>query len=228
MPPRAAELAKAIESTLLRANATASDVAALCSDALERHFAAVAVLPVHVRAAAEALRGTDVKVVALISFPFGADVPDVKLAASEAAADSGAAEVEVVMGMATFLGGDLPAVRDELRAIVRTFGLRGGRSVAVRGVVETAYLDDNRIRLAAKVMTAAGVDAVVTSTGLAPRGASPLDVELLRGELDPRIGIKAVGGVRTVEEAADLLAAGAGRIGTSSAASLHDRALGRP
>ena len=118
-------------------------------------------------------------------------------------------------------------MRDELRAIVRTFGLRGGRSVAVRGVVETAYLDDNRIRLAAKVMTAAGVDAVVTSTGLAPRGASPLDVELLRGELDPRIGIKAVGGVRTVEEAADLLAAGAGRIGTSSAASLHDRALGR-
>ena len=66
-------------------------------------------------------------------------------------------------------------------------------------------------------MTAAGVDAVVTSTGLAPRGASPLDVELLRGELDPRIAIKAVGGIRTVEEAADLLAAGAGRIGTSTA-----------
>ena len=227
MPPRAAELAKAIESTLLRANATESDVAALCSDALERHFAAVAVLPVHVRAAAEALRGTDVKVVALVSFPFGADVPAVKLAAAQAAAEAGAAEVEVVMGMAAFLGGDLPAVRDELREIVRAFGLRGGRSVAVRGVVETAYLDDNRIRLAAKVMTAAGVDAVVTSTGLAPRGASPLDVELLRGELDPRIAIKAVGGVRTVEEAADLLAAGAGRIGTSTAASLHDRALGR-
>ena len=176
------------------------------------------VLPVHVRAAADALRGTDVKVVALVSFPFGADVPAVKLAAAQAAAEAGAGEVEVVMGMAAFLGGELPAVRDELRGIVRAFRLRGGRSVGVRGVVETAYLDDSRIRLAAKVMTAAGVDAVVTSTGLAPRGAIALDVELLRGELDPRIAIKAVGGIRTVDEAADLLAAGAGRLGTTSAA----------
>ena len=184
-------------------------------------------LPVHVACAEGHLRGTDVKVVALVAFPFGADVPAVKLAAAQAAAEDGAAEVEVVMGISAFLGGELPAVRDELAAIVRAFRLRGGRAVGVRGVIETAYLDDRRIRLAARVMTAAGVDAVVTSTGLAPRGASPLDVELLRGELDPRIAIKAVGGIRTVEEAADLLAAGAGRIGTSSAAALHDRALGR-
>lgn len=227
MPPRPPELAKAVESTLLRANATASDVDALCADALERHFAAVVVLPVHVALAAGHLRGTDVKVVALVAFPFGADVPAVKLAAAQAAADDGAGEVEVVMSISTFLGGELPAVRDELAAIVRAFRLRGGRAVGVRGVIETAYLDDRRIRLAARVMSAAGVDAVVTSTGLAPRGASSLDVELLRGELDPRIAIKAVGGIRTVDEAADLLAAGAGRLGTSSAAALHDRALGR-
>jgi len=227
MPPRPPELAKAVESTLLRANATTSDVDALCVDALERHFAAVVVLPVHVARAAEHLRGTDVKVVALVAFPFGADVPAVKLAAAQAAAADGASEVEVVMAISAFLGGELPAVRDELTAIVRAFRLRGGRTVGVRCVIETAYLDDRRIRLAARVMTAAGVDAVVTSTGLAPRGASALDVELLRGELDPRIAIKAVGGIRTVDEAADLLSAGAGRLGTSSAAALHDRALGR-
>jgi deoxyribose-phosphate aldolase len=227
MPPRPPELAKAVESTLLRANATASDVDMLCADALERHFAAVVVLPVHVARAAEHLRGTDVKVVALISHPFGADVPAVKLAAAEAAAADGAADVEVVMALSAFLAGDLPSVRDELAAIVRAFRLRGGRAVGLRAVIETAYLDDRRIRLAARVMAAAGVDAVDTSTGLAPRGASPLDVELLRGELDPRVAIKAVGGIRTVEEAADLLAAGAGRLGTSSAAALHDRALGR-
>lgn len=227
MPPRPPELAKAVESTLHRANATVSDVDALCADALERHFAAVVVLPVHVARAVGHLRGTDVKVVALVAFPFGADVPAVKLAAAQAAADDGASEVEVVMSISAFLGGELPPVRDELAAIVRAFRLRGGRAVGVRGVIETAYLDDRRIRLAARVMTAAGVDAVVTSTGLAPRGASALDVELLRGELDPRIAIKAVGGIRTVDEAADLLAAGAGRLGTSSAAALHDRALGR-
>jgi deoxyribose-phosphate aldolase len=227
MPPRATELAKAIESTLLRANADASDVDALCADALERHFAAVVVLPVHVERAAAALRGTDVKVVALVSFPFGADVPAVKLAAAQAAADDGAAEVEVVMGLAPFLAGELPAVRDELGGVVRAFRLRGGRAVSVRAVVETAYLDDRRIRLAARVLAAAGVDAVVVATGLAPRGASPLDVELLRSELDPRIAIKAVGGMRTLDEAAELLSAGASRLGTTSAAALHDRALGR-
>ncbi len=227
MPPRAPELAKAIESTLLRANATASDVEDLCADARERHFAAVVVLPAHVARAATALRGSDVKVVALVSFPFGADVAGVKLAAAQAAADDGAAEVEVVMGLAPFLAGELPAVRDELSGIVRAFRLRGGRSVTVRGVIESADLDDRRIRLAARIMAAADVDAVVVSTGLAPRGASPLDVELLRGELDPRIGIKAVGGMRTLDEAADLLSAGASRLGTTSAAALHDRALGR-
>ena len=179
MPPRAPELAKALESTLLRANAAASDVAA------------------------------------------------VKLAAAQAAADDGASEVEVVMGLAPFLAGDLPATRDEIAAVVRAFRLRGGRAVGVRGVIESAYLDDRRIRLAARVLAAANVDSVVVATGLAPRGASPLDVELLRGELDPRIGIKAVGGMRTLEEAADLLSAGASRLGTSSAAVLHDRALGR-
>ena len=227
MAPRPHELAKALESTLLRPNATRADVEALCDEAASLHLAAVAVLPAHVAPATAWLRGSDVKVVALVSFPFGADTPAVKAAAAEAAAADGADEIEVMMALSLFLTGDVNAVRDELGAIVRAARLRtvasGRRPTVVRGVVETAYLDDRRIRLAARVLKAAGVDAAVTSTGLAPKSASPLDVELLRDELDGLV-IKAAGGIRSLRDAHDLLAAGATRLGSTAAAALLQQA----
>ncbi len=229
MAPRPHELAKTLESTLLRPNVARADVEALCDEAAALHLAAVAVLPVHVTTAAARLRGSDVKVVALVSFPFGADTPAVKAAAAEAAAADGADEVEVMIGLSAFLSGDVNAVRDELAAIVRSARLRtvasGRRPTAVRAVVETAYLDDRRIRLAARVVKAAGVDAAVTSTGLAPKSASPLDVELLRDELGG-LAVKAAGGIRSLRDAHDLLAAGATRLGSTSAAALLQQARG--
>jgi deoxyribose-phosphate aldolase len=226
MSIRPSELAKTLEATLLRPNAALADVDALCAEAARRHLAAVAVLPIHVARAAERLRGTDVKVVALVSFPFGADVPSVKAAGAAAAAQDGADEVEVVMALSTFLSGDVNAVRDDLSQIVRTARLRtvssGRRELQVRAVVETAYLDDRRIRLAARVLRAAEVDMAVTSTGLAPKSASPLDVELLQEEL-AGIAVKAAGGIRTVGEARSLLAAGASRLGCTDAPALLDQ-----
>ncbi len=227
MAPRPNELAKTLESTLLRANAVVADVHALCDEARALHLAAVAVLPAHVAPAAARLRGSDVKVVGLISFPFGADTPDVKAAAAEAAARDGADEVEVMIALSAFLSGEVNAVRDELAAIVRAARLRtvasGRRPTLVRAVVETAYLDDRRIRLAARVLRAAGVDGAVTSSGLAPKSTSPLDVELLRDELDG-VAVKAAGGIRTLRDAHDLVAAGAARLGSTSAAALLQQA----
>ncbi len=217
-------MAKAVESILIRPTAARDDVDAACAEARRLHVAAVCVLPAHVARAAEQLDGGDVKLVALVSFPFGADTSEVKTAAAMAAFDDGADEVEVMLGLHAFLSGDVNGARDELAAIVRSAQLRtlanGRRRPAIRAVVETAYLDDRRIRLAARVLRAAGVDMAVTSTGLGPRGTSVLDVELLREELGPGITIKAAGGVRTRDEAVELIAAGAHRVGSTQVAPL--------
>jgi deoxyribose-phosphate aldolase len=216
---RAGDIAKSVESVALRPNATFNDIAVLCEEAARLHLAAVAVLPVHVATAVAALASSDVKVVALISFPFGADGPETKRRAVAEAAADGADDVEVVMSIARFLSGDVNGTRDELAVIVRDLEMRHAtnRGVGLRAVVETAYLDDGRVRLAARVLAAAGVAMAVTSTGLAPRPTSALDVSLLREELGTAIAIKAAGGIRTLAEARELIAAGAARIGTSAA-----------
>jgi deoxyribose-phosphate aldolase len=224
--PRPGELPKAIESVLIRPTATLTDVVAACTEARDRHVASICVLPCHVAVAASTLAGTDVKVVALVSFPFGADAPAIRAAAAMTALDDGADEIEVVMALSTFLSGDVNATRDDLAAIVRQARLRhvssGRRVPQVRAVVETSYLDDRRIRLAARVVKAADVDMAVTATGLGPRTVSTLDVELLREELGGDIAIKAAGGVRTYQEAVDLIAAGAHRVGATTIASVLD------
>lgn len=223
VPPRPTDIAKALEVMAIRPNLTVADIERLCAEARDAHVAAICVPPVHVARAAALVRGSDIKLVALVSFPAGADTTAVKAAACVAAAEDGADEVEVVMALSAFLSGDPNGVRDELQAIVHACQLRElratGRALVVRAVIETGYLDDPRIRLAARVLRAAKVDVAVTSTGLAPKPASPLDVELLREELGS-LPIKATGGVRTVDEVVALVRAGATRVGTSHLADL--------
>jgi deoxyribose-phosphate aldolase len=214
------ELAKALEAVLLRPTATFADVDETCAMARDRHLAAACVLPCHVARAEPVLRGTDVKLVAMIGYPFGADVSAVKVAAATAALADGADELEVVMGLSAFLSGDVNGVRDDLARVVKAARLHtmtsGRRVPLVRAVIETSYLDDRRIRLAARVVRAAEVDMVVTSTGLGPRTVTLLDVELLREELGGATSIKAAGGVRTRQEAEELIAAGAHRVGSAN------------
>lgn len=228
MAPRPGELAKAVESVLLRPVATEQDVDAACDEAMTGHVAALCVLPVHVAQAAGRLKGSDVKVVAMISFPFGADAPEVKAAAAAQALVDGADDLEVMIALQRFLSGAVNETRDELAAIVRATRLRtlsnGRRPAQVRAVIETSHLDDRRIRLAARVVHAAGVDMAVTSTGLGPRSTTVLDVELLREELGGQIAIKASGGVRTHGEAVELIAAGANRVGATQIAPLLETA----
>jgi deoxyribose-phosphate aldolase len=218
----AEELAKTIDHTLLRAEATSADVETLCREAAQYHFAAVCLFPHYVPMAASLLKGTDVKTCTVISFPYGADRSRVKALAADDAVRHGADEVDVVINVSALLSGELGLVRDELAGIVRAVRVRGaniGRGqIIVKAIIETCYLDDRYKRLACHICEQAGVDFVKTSTGVGPHGATVKDVELLRDCLDASIGVKAAGGIRSAADAERMIGAGAVRLGTSSGA----------
>jgi deoxyribose-phosphate aldolase len=226
---QAEELAKTIDHTLLRADATSADVEALCAEAVKYHFAAVCLFPHFVPLAADLLRGTDVKTCTVISFPFGADTPRIKALAADEAVQRGADEVDVVINVPAFLSGEFGLVRDELTGIVhkvRVRGVNSGRGqVIVKAIIETCYLDDKLKRLACHICEQAGVDFVKTSTGLGSHGATVKDVELLRDCLDAHIGVKASGGIRTAADVERMVNAGAVRVGTSAGVAIMEECL---
>ncbi len=215
MTRRTGDIAKSIELMLLRPRATSADCEALCRVGLEHHVAAICVPPTHVPTAAALLRGTDVKLVALISHPFGGDQPEIKARACARAVADGAQEVEIVVDLAQFAGGDPNRVRDELR-LCRAAAREVDSETLVRGVIETGVFDDRTLRLLARAVAAAEVDMLVTSSGLSPEPNDALDVELMREEVGAGLGVKAVRGVRGLDEVAVLLAAGASRVGATS------------
>lgn len=219
MAMRVREFAKTLDHTLLKPDATEEDVRKLCGEAAHHHFAAVCVPPCHVRLAARELRGTDVKVATVVSFPFGADTTAVKAAAIRDAMGGGASELDVVMNISKFLSGGFAYVAEELSSLngeVSAVAINNGLNDAVlKVIIETTYLSDNMKRLAVQVVAASGADFVKTSTGFGPSVAAE-DVALLREEAPEGLAVKASGGIRTLEEALDLLNAGASRLGTSS------------
>ena len=223
------EIAKTIDHTLLRAEATAVDVESLCREAAAYHFAAVCVFPHYVPMCASLLKGTDVKTCTVISFPYGADTQRIKALAADDAIKRGADEVDVVINISAFLSGEFGLVRDELAAVVRAARVRGvnmGRGqVIVKAIIETCYLDEKLKRLACKVCEQAGADFVKTSTGVGPHGATVKDVELLRDCLDAHIGVKASGGIRTAADLERMVGAGAVRVGTSAGAAIMKECL---
>jgi deoxyribose-phosphate aldolase len=204
--------AKSVELMLLRPRATGAECRAFCATAQELHVAAVCVAPTHVTDAHEVLRGTDVKLVALISHPFGGDHPDVKAAACRQALRDGATDVEVMCDLSRFASGDPNHVRDELRRCVVAARETRGEAL-VRAVIETGAFDDRTLRLLARTLVAGEVDMLVTSSGLQPEAAGVLDVELMREEVGADMGIKAVRAVRDLSEVRGLVAAGATRVG---------------
>jgi deoxyribose-phosphate aldolase len=226
----AEELAKTIDHTLLRPDATALDVQRLCDEAAAYHFAAVCILPYWVPLAVSALKGTDVQVCSVISFPHGADCTRAKVAAVEEAVAQGAGEIDVVMNIPAMLSGDVMYVRDELRRVVhaaRMNAVNSGKGNAiVKVIIETCYLSNKFKKLACKVVETAGADFVKTSTGVGPGGATTRDVELLRDALGEHVGVKASGGIRTFADVQLMINAGAARIGTSAGVQIMREFLG--
>jgi len=214
------ELAKTIDHTLLRADTTAADIDQLCSDAAHHHFAAVCVFPHFVPQAAGYLKKCDVKVCTVISFPYGADTAQAKLASAVEAVTRGADELDVVMNIPAMISGDFGYVRNELLSVVRAVRMKSVNSgkghTLIKVIIETCYLTNKMKRMACKIVEQTGADFIKTSTGCGPRGAVVQDVELLRDCLDEHVGVKASGGIRTLREVELMINAGAARIGTSS------------
>ncbi len=225
---RVREFAKTVDHTLLKPDAKEQDIVRLCEEAARYHFAAVCVPPCYVRLAAKELQGADVKVATVVSFPFGADATTVKLAAVREAITCGAAELDVVMNISKFLSGDFNYVADELASLNQEIGVvamnNGLNDVVMKVIIETAYLSDKMKRLATQMVAASGADFVKTSTGFGPSGATPDDVGLLREEAPEGLAVKASGGIRTLEDALDILNAGASRLGMSSSVGVMEEA----
>jgi deoxyribose-phosphate aldolase len=224
MPPATpidASIARFIDHTLLRPDATAADIRKLCREACEYSFASVCVNPFWVELAARELADSRVKVCTVIGFPLGANTTAIKVAETEEAIRTGAGEIDMVINIGELRGGNHDAVRKDIAAVVQV-ARRSGAIVKV--ILETALLNDQEKTAAAQLARAAGADFVKTSTGFGPHGATAHDVALLRRAVGPEMGVKASGGIRTLEELNSMLAAGATRIGTSAGVKIVEAA----
>lgn len=230
MAIRVREFAKKLDHTLLEPDATEGDIRRLCREAVHHHFAAVCVLPCHVRLAWRELGGTDVKVATVISFPFGADTTMAKKVAVQEAVLDGACELDVVMNISKFLSDDRGYVQQELsrlreEAETTVFNHDFG-AVLLKVIIETAYLSDDEKRWAVEIVAESGAKFVKTSTGFAPGGATVQDVRLLKEEAPAGLLVKASGGIKTFADARAMLDAGASRIGTSGSVAIIREAEG--
>ena len=219
MALRLEELAKTIDCTLLDPHARAQELEDACLRAREVHLASLCVLPRHVSETAEHLRGSDVKVCAVVGYPEGAAAAKAKVAEAERCLDEGAGELEFALNVRAMLACDFALVRDELIAFARTVRMRsanGGRGDAVlKAIIGTGRLDDKRKKLACKLVELAEVDfAEAWGNGAS---VTVRDVELLRDYLPESVGVKASGGVETLDDALAMVNAGAGRIGSQLA-----------
>ena len=206
------EIARHIDHTLLKPEATRDQVVKLCHEAMQHGFATVCVNPTWIALCAELLRGQETRVCTVVGFPLGATLPEVKAYEAERAVALGACELDMVLNVGELKSGNYRLVERDVAAVVEA-GRRGGALVKV--IIEAALLSDDEKVKACVLAKVAGADFVKTSTGFGPGGATAADVSLMRRVVGPGMGVKAAGGVRDLESAQAMLQAGADRIGAS-------------
>jgi deoxyribose-phosphate aldolase len=206
-------LAKLIDHTLLKPEATQQEIAQLCFEARKHNFASVCVNPTWVSLCAQLLQGSPVKVCTVIGFPLGATSSETKAFETETAIRQGATEIDMVINIGALKARDLELVAKDIRGVVSAAHARG---YIVKVIIETALLTDEEKTIACLLAKEAGADFVKTSTGFASGGATVHDVELMRKAVGPQMGVKASGGVRTYEDVEKMIKAGATRIGASA------------
>jgi deoxyribose-phosphate aldolase len=207
------KIAASIDHTLLKPEATAADVKKLCKEARKYGFASVCVNPYWVSLVAGELAGSPVKVCTVVGFPLGANTTAIKVAETENAIRCGAQEIDMVLNIGELRGGNYDLVREDIRAVVHA-SHQGGAIVKV--ILETALLDDNQKAIASTLAKIAGAEFVKTSTGFSTHGATVHDIALMRQVVGGEMGIKASGGIRTLDDLKNMAAAGATRIGASA------------
>jgi deoxyribose-phosphate aldolase len=206
-----AQLAAFIDHTLLKPDASHAQIEKLCAEAREYSFFSVCVNGSWVAVARHLLEGTDVKIACVVGFPLGAMAADVKRFETETAIDEGAHEIDVVLNIARLKAGDDKYVLRELIDVVEAADER-----PVKVILETCLLTDEEKVRACNLVVESGAHFVKTSTGFSSTGATVADVKLMRTAVGPAFGVKASGGIRDVQTALVMVAAGANRLGTSA------------
>jgi deoxyribose-phosphate aldolase len=213
------QFAKMMDHSLLHPSLTTEEIRKGCAEALRHSFAAVVVNPAHIPIASRTLHGSPVKVCSVISFPFGLSPSEVKAHEARAVLAEGAQEIDMVMNFSALRSGHADTVRNDIRAVVgeaKSFS----KGVIVKVILENCYLSDEQKKQACMLALEAGADFVKTSTGFGSGGATVKDVQLMRKVVGQKLGVKAAGGIRTIDQALAMVEAGANRIGTSASVAL--------
>ena len=206
-------IAGMIDHTLLKPEATPDQVKKICEEAKKYHFASVCVNPVNVKQCAQLLKGTGVKVCSVAGFPLGATTTEVKVFEAQNALENGAEEIDMVINIGALKAGNTDAVLQDIQAVTEVVHKAGAH---LKVIIETALLTDEEKVTACKLVKQAGADFVKTSTGFSTGGAKVEDVELMRKTVGSEMGVKAAGGIHTMDDALALVEAGATRLGASA------------
>ncbi|MCD6413105.1 MAG: deoxyribose-phosphate aldolase [Elusimicrobia bacterium] len=205
------EIASMIDHTLLKANATGEQIGKLCEEAKKYNFASVCVNPAYVALASDLLKGSPVKVTTVVGFPLGATTPTAKAIETRDAIAAGADEIDMVINVGALKSGNYQIVLDDIKAV-----REASRGHILKVIIETALLTNEEKVKACELAKQAGADFVKTSTGFSTGGATVEDVKLMRSVVGPSMGVKASGGIRSLEDAEAMKKAGATRIGASA------------
>jgi deoxyribose-phosphate aldolase len=214
-------IAGMIDHTILKPEASREDIQRVCREARQYGFAAVCVNPYWVSLARAELAGSHVNVCTVVGFPLGATTAETKMAETACSLRAGAQEIDMVMNVGALRSGDPDAVKLDIQAVTAVAHEAGA---LVKVILEAALLDDAQKITACALAKVAGADFVKTSTGFGPGGATAHDVALMRQAVGPAMGVKAAGGIRTIEDFQAMTAAGATRIGASASVKIVEAA----
>jgi len=220
---RISELAGKIDLTILSPLATEADVKGLAEKAMAYPFATLCLPPCHVALGAGLLKDSTIKVSTVAGFPLGYERTEIKCAGAVRAFEDGAVEIDMVMNQGAFHDAELALVEDDIASLVSAVP-----GALVKVIIETCYLDDRQKASAIEIILKAGAHFVKTSTGFGPAGAEVEDVRLLSKLAGKKIGVKAAGGIKTLEQAMAMIKAGADRLGTSSGVEIIEALVERP
>ena len=216
------EIAPLIDHTLLKANATQEEIVKLCEEAKKHGFASVCVNPAYVSLCKQLLGNSQVKVCTVIGFPLGATTPTVKAIETKEAIANGADEVDMVINIGALKSGNYQLVFDDIKAV-----REASRGKILKVIIETAYLTKEEKIKACELSKEAGADFVKTSTGFGPSGATVEDIVLMRNVVGQKLGVKASGGIRSLDDALKMVKAGATRIGASASVAIVKGEIGK-
>jgi deoxyribose-phosphate aldolase len=205
------DIAQLIDHTLLRPDASYSDIEMLCQEALRYEFHSVCVYPYYIEPVKKLLKGSNVRITTVIGFPFGMTTTENKVFESMNAALAGAHELDIVINIGALKSGRWDIVAKDISDVIAST-----KGLIHKVIIETCYLTTSEKKKVVETALGAGAAFIKTSTGFGPKGAQIRDIRLIRSIVGDKAGIKASGGIRTLKQVLAMLDAGASRIGSSS------------